>query len=152
MIELHDYSYGDEYAVFKLVEHVLTEYGLSVNPDVTDSDLLDIRKSYIATGGTFRVIRFGGKIVGSYGVYATSAWLCELRKMYLLPEFRGQGLGKKLMDDAIKKAKALGFAEMFLETNSCLQEAVHLYRRYGFTEFEPEHLSDRCDLAMKITL
>ncbi len=72
--------------------------------------------------------------------------------MYLLPELKGRGLGKTMMDDAIAVAKSLGFVEMTLETNSCLKEALALYRKYGFMEFTPSHLSDRCDLAMRKAL
>ena len=153
MCELHDYRPGDEDAVFRIVNHVLTEYGLSTSPEVTDSDLRDIQKSYISTGGAFRVLKSGGgDIVGSYGLYAAPDGLCELRKMYLLRELRGKGLGKKMMDDAIQQAKAMGFTQMTLETNSCLWEALQLYRNFGFTEFVPDHLSDRCDIAMKRVL
>jgi len=72
--------------------------------------------------------------------------------MYLLPELKGQGLGKKMMDDAFAVAKDLGFVEMTLETNSCLKEALGLYRKNRFREFTPSHLSDRCDLAMRRAL
>jgi putative acetyltransferase len=131
---------------------VLAEYGLSSNPEETDADLHDIHTSYLANGGAFRIVECDNKIAGSYGLYPTIRQSCELRKMYLLPEFKGRGLGKKMMDDALCKAKSLGFLEMTLETNSRLTEALGLYRKYGFKEFTPNHLSDRCDLAMRKTL
>lgn len=149
MCTLRDYKAGDEAVVYQIVSQVLAEYGLSANPGATDSDLSDVHKYYISGGGVFRVLCAGGRLIGSYGLYPASASSCELRKMYLLPEFRGRGLGRKMMDDAIGKARALGFGEMILETNSCLKEARALYRKYGFAEFVPHHLSDRCDMAMK---
>lgn len=152
MCQLRNYRPGDEDSVFQMVKTVLAEYRLSANSDVTDADLKDIQLSYISKGGVFRILESEGRIVGSYGLYAMSIQSCELRKMYLLPEVRGQGLGKMMMDDAILKAKELKFTEMALETNSRLQEARELYRKYGFTEFIPDHLSDRCDLAMRKTL
>ena len=54
-----------------------------------------------------------------------------------------------MMDDALCEAKTRGFVEMTLETNSCLREAIGLYRAYGFTTFTPDHQSDRCDIAMR---
>lgn len=149
MCQLRDYRPGDEDSVFQIVKCVLAEYGLSTNSEVTDADLRDIRQSYLSNGGAFRILESDGRIVGSYGLYATSVQSCELRKMYLLPELRGQGFGRIMMDDAVRKAKALKFKEMTLETNSCLQEAGELYKKYGFKEFVPDHLSDRCNLAMK---
>ena len=152
MCEIRDYRPGDEADVFRIVRDVLAEYGLPTNPEKTDADLKDIQQSYMAGGGTFRILEAGGRPIGSFGLYASTRKSCELRKMYLLPEFRGQGLGRRLLEDALRAAKALGFSEMTLETNSRLKEAVGLYRAYGFTEFIPPHMSDRCDVAMKKTL
>lgn len=152
MCRFRDYLPGDEAEVFRIVKEVLAGYGLSTNPAATDADLHNIHDSYLAGGGAFRILECDGHIAGSYGLYPTTRHSCELRKMYLLPDFKGRGLGKKMMDDALRMAQALGFAEMTLETNSRLKEALGLYRKYGFTEFAPDHLSDRCDLAMRRTL
>lgn len=152
MCELRDYSPGDEGDVFRIVKEVLAGYGLSTNPKETDADLRDIQASYLSEGGAFRILECDGRIAGSYGLYPTTRQTCELRKMYLLPKLKGRGLGKKMMADALRMAKDMGFVEMTLETNSCLKEALGLYRKYGFTEFTPSHLSDRCDLAMRRVL
>ena len=152
MCEIRDYRPGDEADVFRIVKDALAEYGLATNPEKTDADLKDIRQSYMADGGTFRILESDGHTIGSFGLYASTRESCELRKMYLLPEFRGQGLGRRLLEDALRAAKALGFSEMTLETNSRLKEAIGLYGAYGFTQFIPPHLSDRCDVAMKKTL
>jgi putative acetyltransferase len=132
MCRLRDYCSGDESQVFELVKQVLAGYGLGTNPEVTDSDLKDISQCYLAPGGTFKILEHSGQIIGSYGLYPLSLRSCELRKMYLVAEYRGRGLGKRMMDDALREAKTRGFREMVLETNSCLQEAVGLYRAYGF--------------------
>ncbi len=152
MANLRDYQPGDEEAVFHIVKEVLGEYGLETNPEETDADLADIEASYLDPGGVFRILEFDGKTVGSYGLYAVSPKSCELRKMYLLGRCRGQGLGRMMMDDAFITARELGFTEMILETNSRLKEALAMYRKFGFEEFCPEHLSDRCDLALRKAL
>ena len=149
MSTLRNYKQGDEPGVFAMVEFSLKQYGLSVNPEGTDSDLENINRSYILPGGSFKVIEENGRIIGSCGLYKINTAVCELRKMYLNPEFKGKGLGEKMMIDAFSTAKRLRFSKMILETNSCLVEAVCLYRKYGFTEYKPEHLSDRCDYAME---
>lgn len=149
MFAIRDYTPGDEAAVFGIVKQALAGYGLCTNPDVTDADLKDIRASYVAAGGAFRVLECDGRIVGSYGLFPTAGRSCELRKMYLLPELKGRGLGKLLLEDALALAADLGFAEMTLETHSRLREALGLYRKYGFTETDARHLADRCDLAMR---
>lgn len=148
-IKLRDSKSGDEDKVLDLVRVVLAEYGLKTNPAATDKDLCDIRSEYSARGGIFRILEAEGNIIGTYGLYRLSDSVCELRKMYLLPEHHGQGLGRKMMDDALFQARRLGFDEMILETNSVLKSARRLYEKYGFEPYEPDHLSDRCDSAMK---
>jgi len=152
MCEMRDYRPGDEDAVFRIVEDVLAGYGLSTNPQKTDADLRNIQVSYLSDGGAFRILECDGQIAGSYGLYPVTHQRCELRKMYLLPELKGRGLGKKMMEDALRVAKDMGFVEMTLETNSRLKEALGLYKKHGFMQFTPSHLSDRCDLAMRKAL
>ncbi len=149
MCILRDYRKGDEGEVFPLVEYALRQYGLKVNPEETDADIQDIQASYIQSGGAFKVLEDNGGIVGSYGLYRIDEDSCELRKMYLRPEYKGKGLGKMMMDDAFLTATTLGFSRMVLETNRCLKEALNLYRKYGFVEYASGHLSDRCDCAME---
>jgi putative acetyltransferase len=142
----------DEKAVLDLVKKVLAGYGLKINSAETDKDLSDLDKYYFNENGYFAVIELDGSIVGSYGLCRISDSACELRKMYLLLEHQGKGFGKMMMEDALKKAKELGYCEIILETNKKLDKAIHLYFKYGFKEHIPEHLSDRCDFAMKKVL
>jgi putative acetyltransferase len=148
-LQLRDSKRGDEAKVLDLVRVVLGDYALETNPAVTDKDLSDIQSEYFDRGGLFRVLEADGQLIGSYGLYRISGTICELRKMYLLSEYQGQGHGRAMMDDALVQAKRLGFREMILETNSVLSKARKLYEQYGFEPYEPEHLSDRCDAAMK---
>jgi ribosomal protein S18 acetylase RimI-like enzyme len=54
-----------------------------------------------------------------------------------------------MMIDAISKAESLGYTEIILETNKLLDKAITLYKKFGFEPYIPNHLSDRCDFAMK---
>lgn len=108
-MELRNSKAGDEDQVLGLVRAVLAEYGLKTNPATTDKDLDDIQSQYPARGGIFRILEVDGKIVGSYGLYKISDSTCELRKMYLLPKYHGQGFGRKMMDDALSQAKQTVF-------------------------------------------
>ena len=96
MCTLREYKPGDECEVFALVENVLKQYGLSVNPEETDADITDIHKSYILSGSALKVIEDNGKIFGLYGIYTIDEGACELRKMYFWPEYKGKGPKKKL--------------------------------------------------------
>jgi putative acetyltransferase len=139
--------------VVELVYTVLGEYGLQPDPQCTDADLKDIEQSYLQRGGVFYVLEEkDGAIIGSYGLYPIQAGVCELRKMYLHRDYRGQGHGRRMLEDALAKARQLGFGKITLETASVLKEAIRLYESYGFTPYRPEHLSCRCDQAYVLDL
>jgi len=139
--------------VRNLVFTVLDEYRLRPDPGCTDADLADIEQSYFSRGGVFCVLEDAdGSIAGSYGLYPTTADACELRKMYLRRDLRGRGLGRRLLDDALARARQLGFHIVTLETASVLKEAIRLYESYGFVLYTPGHLSARCDQAYKLVL
>jgi putative acetyltransferase len=143
----------DREEITDLVYRVLREYGLKPDGACTDADLKDIERSYFERGGTFCVLEEEyGSIIGAYGLYPVDKRTCELRKMYLRSSYRGKGLGKLLLDDALAKARRMRFERMTLETASVLKEAIALYKSYGFVEYRPEHLSSRCDQAYVLEL
>jgi len=151
--ELRPATNADREQVKDLVFTALAEYGLKPDPDTTDADLKDIEQSYLAQGGAFRVLETeNGAIIGAYGLYPMDDGSCELRKMYLRKDYRGQGLGRRLLDDALADARRLGFASVVLETASVLKEAIALYESYGFVPYQPDHLSSRCDQAYRMEL
>jgi len=138
--------------ILQLVQSVLMEYGIDINPEETDKDLSDIEEYYLKNNGFFEVLEKDNQIVGSYGLYPVTKKLCELRKMYLLSSHQGAGFGRMIIERAMAKARELGYETMSLETNSSLNKALKLYKKYGFTEYEPDYFSDRCDLALKRSL
>lgn len=144
---------GDEEAIRTIVFSVLGDYGLKSDPTNTDSDLQDISKNYSKRGGAFRVlISANGKIVGCGGLFPLDEEEAEVRKMYLLPETRGHGYGRKLLQDLIDFARQTGFKRVVLETASVLKEAISLYRNFGFVPVQRGHLASRCDQAFVLDL
>lgn len=151
--ELRSATNGDSDAIKELVFTVLREYGLQPDPDGTDADLNDIETSYLHSGGFFDVlVDSRAVIVGSVGVYPIDSTSCELRKMYLSRQVRGQNQGKRLLEHALARAKEIEFRHMVLETASVLKDAITLYGRYGFRPYRAPHLSQRCDGAYVLDL
>jgi len=139
--------------IAELVYGILREYNLKPDPACTDADIKDIESSYFGRGGMFFVLETeDGSIVGAYGLYPIDEHTCELRKMYLNKAHRRKGLGKFLLEDALSKAGQLRFERMILETASVLKEAIALYKSYGFVEYNPQHMSSRCDQAYLLEL
>lgn len=152
MTFIRDYRAEDMPRLWEILSAALAPYGLCALPEETDQDLCDVQAAYLNSGGAFRVLIHEERIIGMYGLYREDADVVELRKMYLEPTYKGQGHGIRLMNDALDQARALGFGSMVLETNTCLFEAVALYRKFGFKETERGHLSPRCDMAMCLAL
>lgn len=139
---------GDEKEILNLIDTVLSEYSLSLEPFGADFDVTDINNFYFNNDGWFQVIEENDQIIGSVGIYKIDNSTCELRKMYIYKEYQGKGLGKTLLKNALGAAKNLNFTTITLQTNSLLTRALPLYKSYGFKESNDEVCS-RCDISMK---
>lgn len=140
---------ADRRAVQDIVFATLREYGMKPDPEHTDADLADLEAHYFARGGCFDVmVDSNGQVVGCVGLDRIDARTVELRKMYLHPDARGKGLGRRLLDHAVGQARHMGISRITLETASCLKTAIEMYRRHGFVESDEKIHTSRCDLAM----
>ncbi len=152
MLNIRKASNTDLDTVREIIYSVLYEYGLMPSPDDTDKDLSDLDKYYFDDGGYFAVAEIDNQIIASVGLRKVNEEIFELRKMYCLPEFRGRGFGKTLLEFSINKAKVLGAKKLILESATPLKEALALYKKYGFQEYKPAHLAARCDKAFELFL
>ena len=143
----------DTAAVRAVVNSILAEYGIAGDPAGTDRDLADLDAYYFARGGGFIVaVASDGRIVGSCGIAPLEGGTWDLRKMYLTPEARGRGLGKRLLARILAFAKSKGATRVELETASVLKEAISLYQRAGFKPIERPLAARRCDKAYALDL
>ena len=147
-----DFKRDDAIDVRRIVTSVLREYGLSPECGGIDADLDDIQGSYIDRGGMFLVIESGAAVAGCGGLYPLDTDEAEIRKMYLLPDARGHGLGRQLLQQLLDGARAGGFRRVTLETASVLKEAIGLYQSFGFRKVRREHYAGRCDQAYALNL
>jgi len=139
--------------IVELVFGVLKEFDLQPDPSGIDADLQDIEANYLQSGGSFEIIEDrDGNLKGSIGVFPVDEDTCELRKMYLVEDVRGLGLGTHLLQRAVNQARELGFKRMVLETSSRLAAANRLYLHFGFQPFAADHLAARADQAYSFDL
>jgi N-acetylglutamate synthase-like GNAT family acetyltransferase len=138
--------------VWTLISCVLRSYGLTANPQTTDKDLVDIEANYWSMKGAFFVLLDGGEVIGTVALHRETDTVCELCRMYLAPQYRGRGLGRRLLESAVCEAKQRGFKEMHLKTASVLVEAISLYQRAGFSAVEGAEAGGNCDLVMRRNL
>jgi putative acetyltransferase len=85
-----------------------------------------------------------GNLLGTAAVCPLEDGACKLGKMYLVPEARGRGLGRLMLERAIAHARRLGFRTIILETVSVMEEAIRLYTRRGFRPLARAAASPRC--------
>ncbi len=133
----------DNQAVKDLVVETLAEFGLHGEGFAgVDAELNDMYGAYDNDLSAYFVVEFAGEVTG-VGGYAPllgtePGSIAELRKMYLRPVLRGQGVGQELIDLCISEATAKGYQSMYLETVPEMQAAQALYLKNGF-----EYLSQR---------
>ncbi|MBW4525294.1 MAG: GNAT family N-acetyltransferase [Phormidium tanganyikae FI6-MK23] len=131
---IRDWRSSDRAIAFNLIGFVLVEYGLTQEPEGADRDVLEVEDFYQQKNGEFWVIERQNKLVGTGAYYPISRGqnAVEIRKMYLLPEARGFGLGKFLLIELEKAIAKKGFDQIWIETASILKGAVQLYERNGY--------------------
>ena len=130
-MELVEYSPIYQTQVKDLVVQVHEEFGFSYHADL-DSDLDDLSKTYIEHGGILYILLEGTKVVGTVAIKRVTDSVAELKRMYLLKEYRGQGWGSRLLEQAINFCKERRFKECRLDTTVRQTDAQMLYQKKGF--------------------
>jgi putative acetyltransferase len=127
---------GDARAFRSLNEEWITKF---FTIEARDIEILgDPENSILKHGGHIYMAYLGPEAVGCVALESMGGGVYELSKMAVTPHLRGQGLGRRLLEHAIKQAKALGAKSLFLGSNSKLENAVHLYESVGFQHVPPE--------------
>jgi putative acetyltransferase len=99
------------------------------------SDLDDVQKNYFENGGAFLVTMQGEQMVGTGAFQHYREGVCEVRRITLLPEYRGRGMGYAMLMDIARRARAMGYEKMTLWTDRHkLWRAVIFYQKLGFVE------------------
>ncbi|HRH48223.1 MAG TPA: GNAT family N-acetyltransferase [Panacibacter sp.] len=126
----------DNQKLASIIRSVLAEFKANkpgtVYYDPTTDDLFTLFKIH---GAIYFVAETGVEIIGGAGIFPTPnlpEGCCELVKLYLSPEARGQGTGKALILKCVEAAKQNGYKSMYLETMPELNTAVGLYEKMGF--------------------
>ena len=116
--------------IFQVPEEVIRNYDMS--------DIDDVRSHYLDNKGTFLVLVDDDKVVGSGGIRRLNDDICELKRMWLLKDYRGQGFGKKMAQMLLYFAKKAGYKKVRLDCRDEQKQAqaVNLYKQLGFYVIE----------------
>ena len=128
---------SDNKALATIVRNTLAEFGANRPGTVyfdpsTDSlfELFQVPRSI------YYVAIHQDKPVGGAGIFPSEGLpedVCELVKMYLLPEVRGMGAGRQLIEKCLAFAREAGYKRVYLETLPELKKAIHVYEKFNFT-------------------
>ena len=100
-----------------------------------------------------RLVEDGAEVVvGCVGVRALSEDVCELKTLFVYERLQGQGWGRRLAEQAIGLARSRGFRAMRLDTISTSANAIGLYRRLGFRDFDRYDDNPQADVFMELDL
>ncbi|WP_414148040.1 GNAT family N-acetyltransferase [Erwinia sp. BNK-24-b] len=132
---------ADNPFIANVIRDVSAEFGLTADKGFTvaDPNLDRLCELYRQPNSAYWVVELEGKIMGGGGVaplQGSEADVCELQKMYFMPQLRGMGIAKALALQAMDYARERGFKRCYLETTASLTRAVRLYEHLGFQHID----------------
>ena len=124
------------------VRALFKEYARSLNFNLCfqsfEKELGELPGEYRLPHGRLLLCRFEGKPAGCIAMRRLEPRICEMKRLYVRPEFRGHQLGRKLTMHLIDEAGRAGYAVMRLDTiTGAMDHAITLYRSLGFKEIPP---------------
>ena len=123
------------------VRDLFLEYGESLGFNTCfggfEQELVTLPGDYAPPRGHLLLAKEGGEAAGCVGVRPIDQTTCEMKRLFVRPRYRGSGLGRRLAETAIERAKALGYRRVCLDTLPTMREARALYASLGFKACAP---------------
>jgi putative acetyltransferase len=103
-----------------------------------DKELAGLPGDYAPPDGRLLLAEFATQLAGCVALHRLEAGICEMKRLYLRPQFRGKGFGRAIADRIITEARQIGYQRMRLDTvEPVMRGAVAMYREIGFVEIPP---------------
>jgi len=120
-----------------------------------DEEVLGKPEKYIiSSGGNIFFVKDGDKIIGTVALMKMEEGIFELTKMAVSPEYQGKSIGQKLMEYTLAYARNQHWKKLIIYSNRKLENAVYIYKKYGFKEIpiETNNPYARGDIKMELQL
>jgi len=122
----------------KLFLEYASSLGFSLCFQSFDKELAELPGDYAPPEGRLLFAEYNSRPAGCVALHPLEPGICEMKRLYLRPAYRGKGLGRKLAEAVIGEARAIGYKTMRLDTvEPIMRDAVAMYRRLGFREIAP---------------
>ncbi len=129
---------ADSEELLSAAKNLFLEYEKSLPFDLDfqnfDEEVSHLPGEYSRPGGCILVALGGNHAAGCVALRRLEEGICEMKRLYVRPEFRGLKLGRRLAERVIDEARQIGYGKMRLDTVSSMVEAIALYRSFGFRE------------------
>ena len=103
-----------------------------------EQELATLPGDYAPPHGHLLLAEYEGRLAGCVALHEWEPGICEMKRLYLRPSFRGKGLGRVLAEAIITEARNIGYQRMRLDTiEPIMKDAVEMYRKLGFREIAP---------------
>ena len=103
-----------------------------------DQELAELPGDYAPPEGRLLLVESEAQLAGCVALHKLDSRICEMKRLYLRPQFRGKGLGRVLAERIVAEARQIGYRRMRLDTvEPVMKDAVAMYRKLGFKEIAP---------------
>jgi ribosomal protein S18 acetylase RimI-like enzyme len=135
-------SQADSAAQIAQARELFLEYARSLGFSLCfqnfDQELAGLPGDYAPPSGRLLLAECNGQLAACVALHKLEADICEMKRLYLRPQFRGHGLGRALAERIITEAQQIGYHSMRLDTvEPVMKDAVAMYRKLGFKEIAP---------------
>ena len=101
-----------------------------------EEEINHLEMKYGCPYGRLYIAYYNEDLAGCIGLRKIDEQNCEMKRLYVRPQFRGKQIGDRLIQKIIEDAKEIGYSYMLLDTLPFLKNAIYMYKKYGFYEIE----------------